>query len=881
MTEKLRLDIPLVLPDVDSAADRCVSRLTAELVGRDGVESAHVVPADDGGAAQLCVHYDPAVLPLPRIRELVRAAGAQITQRYGHALWRLDIPHQRRADTIAERLRELPGVLEAQASASGLVRVEFDRARIDPIGLRGYLQTLQPGGHVAAVYETDELPAPAPAAQAGAGVAARPHHHDHDHHDHGVPGDAREPADEAGATPAGAVVRDTSHAQPHSHVHGHGHGLRLFGRNSELVFSLACGALLGLGLLLRQIWPDAGAWALACFVAAYVFGGFFTLAEALDNLRLRRFEIDTLMLVAAAGAAALGAWAEGALLLFLFSLGHALEHYAMGRAERAIRSLAELAPDSALVRRGEQWRETPVQALVPGDVVLVKADARLPADGFVVRGESAVNQAPVTGESVPVDKRPVADPAEARAQPARLDEANRVFAGTINGSGTLEVEVSRRADDSTLARLVRLVSEAETQKSPTQRFTDRFERVFVPAVLALVVLLLFAWVVVDEPFRDSFYRAMAVLVAASPCALAIATPSAVLSGVARAARGGVLVKGGGPLENLGSVDAIAFDKTGTLTIGRPRITDVAPAPGVDAQALLAVAVAVERLSDHPLARAIARDGAGRLAAPAPSAEALESLTGRGVRARIGEDTVWIGKAAMFGEGGLAPLDPAVHREAERLAAAGRTTMVVRRGASDLGVIALMDTARPEARAALSRLRALGVRRLAMISGDNPTVADAVARELGLDQALGGLLPDDKVEAIRRLRRQGKVAMVGDGVNDAPAMAHATVGVAMGAAGSDVALETADVALMADDLSALPFAVALSRRTRAVILQNVCISLGVVAFLVPATILGLGIGPAVALHEGTTLVVVANALRLLAWRDRAAAPAVGAVARAGA
>ena len=338
--------------------------------------------------------------------------------------------------------------------------------------------------------------------------------------------------------------------------------------------------------------------------------------------------------------------------------------------------------------------------------------------------------------------------------------------------------------------------------------------------------------------------------------------------MARAARGGVLVKGGGPLENLGSLSAIAFDKTGTLTAGKPRITDVVPAPGVAEDEVLAVAVAVEGLSDHPLARAIVRDGRERLAERSSfQASGLDSLTGRGVAAQIDGETVLIGKAEMFGSEGIGPLSEAMRQAVATLRERGRTTMVVRRGERDLGAIGLMDTPRQAARAALVRLRQLGIRRMIMISGDHQKVAEAVAAQVGIDEAWGDLMPEDKVEAIRKLRSEGKVAMVGDGVNDAPAMANATVGIAMGAAGSDVALETADVALMADDLAHLPFAVGLSRTTRSVILQNVFVSLGVVALLVPATIMGLSIGLAVVLHEGSTLLVVFNALRLLAYRDK--------------
>ncbi|MCH2222202.1 MAG: HAD-IC family P-type ATPase, partial [Dechloromonas sp.] len=330
------------------------------------------------------------------------------------------------------------------------------------------------------------------------------------------------------------------------------------------MFALITGVLLITGWIVGRLMPESAWLSKALYVAAYGFGGWFTGREAIDNLRAKRFEIDTLMLVAALGAAALGKWAEGALLLFLFSLGHALEHWAMNRARRAIEALAELAPDTAVVKRGTRTEEVPVDALVAGDVVVIRPNERLPADGIVVVGNSSVNQAPITGESVPVDKRPASDPDAEILRFERSKPEHRVYAGTINGTGVLEVKVARRAQETTLARVMQMVTEAEAQRSPTQQFTERVERVFVPAVLGLAVLLLFAWTVVDEPFSASFYRAMAVLVAASPCALAISVPSAVLSGVARAARSGVLVKGGAALENLGTLTAIAFDKTGTL-----------------------------------------------------------------------------------------------------------------------------------------------------------------------------------------------------------------------------------------------------------------------------------------------------------------------------
>ena len=843
MSDQLRLDIPLLLPEVADTADRCVARLTSELEGREGVDKVHVVRSSDGSPPQLCIHYRPDILPLERVRQLARSAGAELTGQYQHLFWDdlEGVGHARRARTIGLKLREMPGVIEAEVGAAGTLRAEFQRSETSIEMIR---KTLSDMG---VTQKSTAVAAAAPAQAA--------HQHGDDGHDHG-PDHAHGPDHKHG------------HTGEDSHDHGHDHG-GIFGERTELIFALLCGLVLGIGFAIEKL-AAAPEWVpLAFYIAAYGFGGWFTVREAIENLKLKRFEIDTLMLVAAAGAAALGAWAEGALLLFLFSLGHALEHYAMGRAKRAIEALAELAPQTAVVKAPDgSKREVSVELLQIGDTVVVKPNERLPADGFVIVGRTAINQAPVTGESVPVDKEPVPDRAQAAAKADALDAKYRVFAGTINGYGAIEIAVTRLAADTTLAKVVKMVSEAETQKSPTQRFTDKFERIFVPSVLALVFVLLFAWVVVDEPFRDSFYRAMAVLVAASPCALAIATPSAVLSGVARAARGGVLVKGGGPLENLGSLTALAFDKTGTLTEGKPRITDVVPAAGVPKEELLRIAVAVERLSDHPLAAAIARDGETMLTSTrVPVADDLNSLTGRGVTAKVEGEIVLIGKAEMFGTDGVAPLGAEVAEAIAQLRDQGRTTMVVRMGERDLGAIGLMDTPREAARATIAKLRDLGIGRMIMISGDHQKVAESIAAEVGLSEAWGDLMPDQKVDAIRDLKAEQPVAMVGDGVNDAPAMASATVGIAMGAAGSDVALETADVALMADDLAHLPFAIGLSRQTRRIIRQNLVVSLGVVVVLVPATIFGLGIGAAVAAHEGSTLVVVANALRLLAYRDR--------------
>lgn len=635
---------------------------------------------------------------------------------------------------------------------------------------------------------------------------------------------------------------------------------------AELVFSLICGAALLAGWLGPKISMMPDVMAFGFLLASYFFGGYFALKEAAEKAVQRKFEIDFLMLVAAAGAAILGEWAEGAFLLFLFSIGHALENYAMTKARNAISALADLAPQEALVRREEREAVVPVDELIPGDIVIVRSNERIPADGFVIKGESSVNQAPITGESAPVDKAPVKDRSAAADNPDNIKPAQKVFAGSINGAGSLEIQVTRRASETTLARVIDMVSAAETRQSPTQSFTKKFEKVFVPCVVALAFVTALSWLVLDEAPAQSFYRSMAVLVAASPCALAIATPSAILSGIARAARGGVLIKGGAPLESLGRLDSIAFDKTGTLTSGEPKLVEVSPVAGISEVELLRVAAAVEALSDHPLAEAIVRDVKERMGTVERTAMEFKSITGKGVSARLNGELVQIGKAALFADNDGTPLPDDLRVTVKSMSARGRTTMIVRRGDAYLGALGLMDTPRPAARRVIQRLRDIGVSKMMMISGDNQQVANAIAREVCLDHAFGDLMPDDKVEKIKELKKSGGVAMVGDGVNDAPAMANATVGIAMGAAGSDVALETADVALMADELEALPFAVGLSRGTARIIRQNLWVSLGIVAILVPATLFGLGIGPAVLMHEGSTLIVVLNALRLLAYRE---------------
>jgi len=623
--------------------------------------------------------------------------------------------------------------------------------------------------------------------------------------------------------------------------------------NRELLFSLISGLLLLIGWAGETFFGLAPLAAISFYLAAYVFGGWDISQHAWHALRERHFDTDLLMVMAALGAAFLGEFAEGALLLFLFSLGHALEERALDRARAAVRALADLAPKTALVKRDGKEIESPVEQLQLEDIVIVRPGVRIPVDGIVLAGQSGVDQAPVTGESAPVDKEP----------------GDQVFAGTVNGEGALEVKVTRLAQDSTLSRVMKMVEEAQTQKSPTQQTVEKFERVFVPTVLIVTLLVIVTPPFFGVPFQTSFLRAMTLLVAASPCALALGTPAAILAGVAQAARNGVLIKGGVHLENLGRLKAIAFDKTGTITHGQPEVTDIVSMDNetMNHEQLLALAGALENRSGHPLAQAVVRAAQNKgLALPAIGD--VESLTGRGLRSTLNGQTVLIGNRKLMNDSTVV-VPAEAENQIETLQASGKTIILIALDAQVIGLIALADTLRPDVVPTMNALKQMGVRETVMLTGDNARVAVAIAKQVGLTAFRADLMPEDKVTTIRELNQKyGETAMVGDGVNDAPALANATVGIAMGGAGTDVALETADVALMGDDLSKLPFAVGLGRAARAIIQQNLAISLGVIALLVVASLTGwAGIGIAILFHEGSTIVVVLNALRLLGYKDR--------------
>ena len=649
-------------------------------------------------------------------------------------------------------------------------------------------------------------------------------------------------------------------SKDHNHEHDHG---GVFGEKTELYFAILSGVFFLIGLILSTIF-NAPAWApLVSYITAYFFGGYFTLLEAIAKIRIGEFEIDFLMLVAALGAAYIDSWAEGALLLFLFSLGHALEHYAMNKATKSIKALGELSPKTAFLKNGKDIREVPVEDLKLNDIIVVKPNTKISADGVIVKGSSSIDQSPITGESIPVDKTAVSN-VNNLPEFSEIEQSHTVFTGTINGDAMLEIQVLKLNEDATISRLVKMVSEVETKKSPTQLLTKKFEKWFVPAVIVLVVVLCFAHLVIDETVKESLYRAISVLVASSPCALAISTPSAVLSAIARAAKKGVLIKGGRALEDLGSLTTIAFDKTGTLTEGKPRLTNVLPINGFDKNEFLELVVDVESLSNHPLAKAITKDLIDEYDIESKHrASNMQAVQGKGVKAQYNGDYIFIGNVQLMEEEGI-QISSETLDQISQWQKDGQTVMPVGYKQTIIGLLSVMDVPRKSAAPTLERLKEIGIKQMIMLTGDHQNVGDSIARQIGLTEAKGNLLPEDKVKAIQAFQKKGvKIAMVGDGVNDAPAMASSTVGIAMGAAGSDVALETADVALMSDKIESLPFVIGLSRKSKSIIKQNLWISMGVVAFLIPATLFGFAnIGIAVAIHEGSTLLVVINALRLL-------------------
>ena len=841
----LQLDVPVLLPGVDDPEDGCVHRLEERLRAQTGIKNVHL-DRDELNRVVLCLHFDPNLVSLDKVGRLARDEGTSITKRYKHE----SIPVKGMdcascAASIEHVVRKVPGVLSVSVFyPTQKMRVEWDSEQTSREAIVKAVSRL---GYRVLDKRAPIIPlAPLTPAPPSHQHDHKEHDHDHEGHDHS----GHDHAHAEGEHDHDHAGRDHDH---HGHSHSHGEvdpNAHWLVRYPDITRSVVAGTFLLIGFL-GQHFGFLPFWAAIGFYAAsYVAGGYDLARHTVPMTLSGRFDVEFLMLLGAIGAAILGDYAEGAFLLFLFSLGHSLESFAMGRARDAIGALGKLLPRSARVRRAGGEVEVPLEQISVGELVVVSAGERVPVDGTILKGRGSLDQSPLTGESVPVER----------------GEGDTVLAGSINGDGALEIQVGKLASDTTLARVIEMVEEAQAQKAPSQTFADRFERIFVPCVLGIALLAaivppLLGWLT----WPVALLRAISTVVAASPCALALATPSAVLAGIARAAQNGVLIKGGVHLENLGTLRAFAFDKTGTLTKGHPEIAGMWTHSSLNQDELLKLSASVESRSSHPLARAIV-EAADKASLPVTPPDDVQTIPGRGVRARLGGGEVLLGNVALMNENGVV-IPAEANTRLQEWNERGNPTMLAARGGQIIGAFAFADPIRPEAKDAVESLRQMGTPTLIMLSGDNARVANIIAPQVGINEVRAELLPADKVAAIRELdKAHGMVAMVGDGVNDAPALAGATVGIAMGASATDVALETADVALLSDDLSKLPFAVALSRRSKSIIRQNLWVSLGVICLLVPSTLFGLAqLGVAVIFHEGSTLVVVLNALRLLRFR----------------
>ena len=611
------------------------------------------------------------------------------------------------------------------------------------------------------------------------------------------------------------------------------------------------GVFTGLGLLMQWM-KFAPVVADVAFGIAIAAGGWFTVPKAVRAVRRFALDMNVLMTVAVIGALAIHEWSEGAAVTFLFALSELLEAFSLARARKAVQALMQLTPETALLKDGDNFREVPVAEVAVGSTIAVKSGSRIPLDGEVTSGESAVNQAPITGESMPVEKKP----------------GDGVFAGTINGEGSLEIKTTKGAADTTIAKIIHLVEEAQSQKAPSQRFVDVFARYYTPTVmLAALLVILVPPLLFHAAWLTWFYRGLVLLVIACPCALVISTPVSVVSGLTAMARRGVLIKGGAVLEAVGKLRALAVDKTGTITEGKPRVTKVVTVTSKAENEIIRIAAAIDTHSEHPLAQAVVAYANEKKVA-FPRSENYQAQSGRGAEGDLDGHRYFVGNHRFTHELGVCT--PEIEKQLAEIEGEALSVVVVGHKPHDgckgevLGILAVGDAMRANAPEAIAALHRAGIVKIVMLSGDNQRTADAIAKKAGIDEAHGDLLPDQKIERVKAMLGELKfVGMIGDGVNDAPAMAAASVGIAMGGAGTDTAIETADMALMQDDLSKVAEAIALGRRTVRIIQFNIAFALALKAIFLVLALLGhASLWLAILADTGATLLVIANALRLL-------------------
>ena len=844
MVTNHRLDVPVLVPDAEDCT-ACAERLRSRL----GVVSGIAEAVLDAAGRRLTLTYDPTVLPLSVLEAHVKDAGLALQRRFRHATLRLeglDCPEC--AGTVEHGVTHIPGVLSASANfPAANLYVEYDAETTDlsriasAVGRSGYRAVI-PGSastvavvHVAEMDCQEEVKAIEGRLRSLPGVASwqvnlleRTLRVQFD------PAALQEDAILAAIRGLGMTPELTERAVQ----------AVAWRRDPAFLSTVASGICLGAAMITDWTAPTSflghGLHGLALGA-----GGWMAAKKAVRAVLARRLDMNVLMTIAVLGAVTIGQWDEAASVAFLFALAQVLETYSLDRARQAVRRLLAVAPPEATVRRNGQELRVTVAEVMLGETIVVRPGERVPLDGIVRAGGSALNQAPITGESMPVEKLP----------------GSQVFAGSINGEGALEVEVTHRAQETMLARIIALVEQAQAQKAPTQTLVERFAAIYTPAVIvgAVLIATLPPLLLAEAPW-PWVYRALVLLVISCPCALVISTPVAVVCALARAARAGILIKGGRFLEALGGLKALALDKTGTLTKGRPIVTDIRFLNGVDARDVLRLAAAVEARSEHPLAAAILHAARER-GIVWPEATDFRAVTGRGAQARLGGVAYHVGSHRYMEDLGVC--NGTLEAILDELESRGQTPVALSDGSRVLGVLGVADQMREGASESLGALHRLGVTPLVILSGDTRRTAEAVGRQVGADEVRAQLLPEDKLKAIQDLvQRHGSVGMVGDGINDAPALAAATVGIAMGA-GTDAAVETADVALVRDDLRQLPVAVRLGRKTLRIIRANIVLSLATKVAFVTLAVLGYAtLWMAVAADMGTSLAVILNGMRLL-------------------